>query len=340
MKALKKGYWAFVANLLTILGFFANIVQFVRNTLCFAFEIPQTLVNLAAGFMGVSCILACVIMDETLVGKIFAGIGFILIVILVHRLASFAAMLVQALLVAVLAFVDLSSFVNYSANHIYKAIINYTRDFGSNEPTRLDRILLFGIMSILHKLHVAFDKIRKIICILLYPAFAGYAFWWIYHEFYGPQFDNSSLTVIDHAIAIFLIGFVTVLALYLAYCFSSALREGAESVSVLDHLYQTWSEAFRYAEPNSKQHNERTYQNNRTSEQHNEHTASDAHCFNENEYYSVLLKAKDMQELKQIYRKLCKSLHPDVSQLPQEEATQEQAKLNNAYADLKQRYSN
>lgn len=248
MRTIKKAFWATVAAMMTILGYLANALQLVRNTVVAAFNIPKTIINIGVGFMGICCLIGCIFMNVPIGTKISNAIAMILILLLVHWLASFAVKIIQVIIAWVVTVFNFEPIVIFATNNYYKAIVNYRGCFSEDDPRKIDRIMLFGVMYVFHAIHFIYQKINKLLRIMLFPAFGGAAFYWIFNEFYGAKIDTSEMTIGSHILAAFVICLVVALAMYLAHCVSIALREGADSINEMDNLFKTWSDAFRNAE--------------------------------------------------------------------------------------------
>lgn len=340
MKTIKKSFWGIFAAVVSILAWFANSFQLIRNVLLLALDLPGKALTAATVFIGVVYGIACFFMGGGMLSVIGNIAGGCLVLFLAYKIFNFIYMLGYALIGSALNFFDFNGLTNFFASLLQKAIYRYMDQFGPNDPTKKDR-LLFAVPWMIHKINCLFEKLGATISIAMYAIFGGAGAYFSYQWIFA-SYDTSDYGAVDYIVSWAAIVAITAIAIYLGHCAAEAVKMATESVKPLDELFGVYAEFFRNTEGGDS-HSHTNSGGNSSSRNNYEQDQTDYGAqyttYDDNPYYQVLSAAQSAGELQKLYRGLAKKLHPDVcKEYSVEEATKRMAQLNNAYEDLKKRF--
>ncbi|MBQ3109682.1 MAG: DnaJ domain-containing protein [Clostridia bacterium] len=184
---------------------------------------------------------------------------------------------------------------------------------------------MFGICYILNYLKNIFKVANGIISFLLFPTFAfacgAIGYWFVFIDSAAPV-----ARTVEWYISIAYVVLFAIIGVCLASVFNTSFKESIEDSDFdLFYVFEIYSNTYK------NYSNKKSYdkQNEFRQDKHNEG----------NEYFTVFSNATTFDEVKKIYRKLAKEVHPDVSNLPKEEACKRMADLNAAYEYYENKYN-
>lgn len=341
LRFIKKGFWCLVAALASVLAWFTNGFQLVRNTLLFVLDLPGKVLTAATIFIGVVYGVACFFIGGGVLNVIGNIAGGCLVLFLAYKIISFIYMLGYALLGSALTFFDFDGATNFFAGLLQNAIYRYMDQFGPNDPTKKDRCFLFGVPWVIHKINWIFEKLSLVISIAVYIV-SGAAGVYFSYQWIFASYDTSDYGIVDYIVGWAAIVAITIIAIWIGHCLSQAIKMASDSVRPLDELFGVYSEFFHNTEAGTGGNDSHETNSNdswdKTWEKQHDYQAQ-AQQHGDNPYYEVLGTAQTADELQKIYRREAKRVHPDVcKEFSPQEATRRMSLLNNAYEVLKSKF--
>lgn len=341
LRFIKKGFWCLVAALASVLAWFTNGFQLIRNTLLFVLDLPGKALTAATIFIGVVYGVACFFMGGGVLNTLGNIAGGCLVIFLAYKIFNFIYMIGYALLGSVLSFFDFDGVTNFFAGLLQTAIYRYMNQFGPNDPTKKDRCFLFGVPWVIHKINWLAEKLSSVIGVALYVVSGGAGIYFGYQWIFASD-DVSSYGTIDYIIGIAAVVAISIIAIWLGHCLSQSTKMAMETVKPLDELFGVYAEFFRNAEAgtdgNGNYENRSNNSWDRTQDEQADYHAQ-AQRYDDNPYYEILCSAQSADELQKIYRREAKRVHPDVcKEFSPQEATRRMALLNNAYEAMRHQF--
>lgn len=327
IKLLKKIIFGALAAFASIAGFITNGLQFIRNLLVLVLEVPNVLIKAVALLIGIAGASALIITGENKTEALITAVAVCVILFVLYKLFSFIYTLLCTLLIKGLKVLDFDSATQYFVSLMQKSILKYMDQLDDEPTLKSDQVILFGIPFLLHKINWFLAKTQKVLSFLMYPLWIGAAIFIIVIQLRGA--DVGSSTTSEWIIALCTFAGAVGIAAYIGRCFARAIQLAGYLSSELDELYAVYAEFFRNVRSD---HQTGSRKDNRHKQESADHSS-------DNPYYIILAEAKSAAELKRLYREHSKKIHPDVCQdLDPREATQLQALLNEAYAELQLQY--
>ena len=366
MKTVLKTVWNFVAkffigltvNLLAILSSVLNVYEFGRNMLKKVIEnLPDSLAVITV-ILGIIANLAFLveIPEQGLLSVILYSVLFWVILLLFLRFSHTIGTILCYILSGILEFISFEKLIDAMRNGIYSLVNAYFKRCGESLE-RIERYFVFAACWVIYWLRVALEWLQKIIRIIVYPLFVlGFGF-----MIFSAFFMVSEPPVIWSAewwIAILLIPAFGVGGGFLAFLFNEVIEESIEdSAFGLFDIFKEYWEVFRnfsddprdYAKRKStyyrREYQQHAYwqqqqqaQNQHWQQQRQQQPPRPQPQPPQNAYWATLSACTTFDELKRTYRNLAKEVHPDVSKLPPEEASNKMKQLNEAFDHFKSKF--
>ena len=316
-----------VTNLFVLLSVILNVWEFLKSMLL------RMVINLSILFKAfvsivfflalISFILSPNASTGDIVIKIICCVISIVAVSILIRLSDFIMGFVSStLLIVITAFntVPIIEFMRDSFMKLADKYLNYCND----DIKTIERLYIFGVCYIVNFLKDLFKAISAVLLIAIYPIFAfstGILGYWLVFVDSTPPSTGSA----EWYISIILVIVSISLGVYLAHILNACVKESIEEADFdLFYIFEIYSNTY-------KNYSNKKYQSNQSNIKQEEPSK-------ENQYFAMFSDAKSYDEVKKIYRKLSKEVHPDVSDLPEKEACMRMAELNNAYDYYKNKF--
>lgn len=316
-----------------------GIWQLIRNTLLFLLRVPYVVLGGAFFFFGSVLFTASLSTENGGFFKIVIDtIGFVLLAVLLYRIAraiySFVAMALEAVLNAVSCERILTSLVIKAE----RTMERYLNAFPQDTPERVG-FWIFGVPYVIYWGNWITGKICDAVQFLIYPLSVGaglYGFWWMC-DF---ERDFSSLQIVDHLVLLVMVALAVGIAARLGHELVQAITEARESLWILGEFFAIYGSYFkRNGTSTDDGRRQERGQYKHTYEDAGEKADTEPKPRSDNPYIQILEKAATAEELQKLYRSNMKKLHPDVCKdYAQEESNRRAAQLNAAYAYCKGRF--
>ncbi len=309
----------FITNLFVLLSVVLNIWEFFKSLTA---RIVTKLPLLFTAFVSIVSFLTLIAfifspdMFNSNGMKIFCCVILIVAASILIRLSDLIMGLVSALLLIVIELFNTVPIIGFMRDSFMKLVDKYLNYCNSDIKT-IERLYIFGICYILNFLKNLFKTISVVFSIAIYPIFtvcAGiFGYWFVFIDSAAPTTGTLEWYISMAFVVVF-----AVIGICLAYVFNESVKEGIEDSDFdLFYIFEIYSNTY-------KNYSNKKYQGNRKNINQEENSK-------ENQYFAMFSDAKSYDEVKKIYRKLSKEVHPDVSDLPEKEACMRMAELNNAY---------
>ncbi len=308
----------FIVNIFTIISAILNIWEFIKLMLIrIVVKLPETF-NAIIGTI-TSLLLIYAIFDPSIddIGiKIVLVVSLLLISGLIIRFSKTITNLLCAFLMFVLGLLDTTYIIIFMRDSIMNLVDKYL-NYCDSDLKAIERIYVFGFCYIFNLLAIVFSVSQTVLSLIMYPLLglcgAGFTYWLFYIDYTAPilwsfEFWMSVLVII----LFFNVG------IYLAFIFSDAVKETKKDTDFdLFYIFKIYSNTFKNfsKKTTKKSHRKTNPEQPKTT----------------NKYFEILGQTKSADELKRIYRKLAKEVHPDVNPSSVEESTKLMAELNEAY---------
>ena len=332
LRGTKKAYYAVIAAVLSVMAALTNVLQMVRVILMAVLELPRKALLVAAVFMGGVFCIACFFIDMGFLMAVANVALGCLIVTVAYRIFDFAYTIVYAAIGFALVALDFGKATEKLTSLLEKEILAFLDNCGDNSR-RKDRVI-FLVPFLLHKIHWLFNKLQGLICYAMYPVTGilgmYLSYQWIFEAYDAADYNLSELLV-GWAFVLLISG----IFVYFGHCLADAIRTAAAAISPLDDVFSAYANFFKHMGCDNT--NQKTDEYTKTYSEETQHQKNEAQS--DNPYYAILAEAENMDELKRLYRRYAKKLHPDVcKEYSQAESNRRQGLLNAAYEQLKKRY--
>lgn len=307
------------ANTFVLLSVIFNIWEFLKSIIIRIFtKLPQ----IFTAFVSVSAFLALIgfIFSTDIFNsngmKIFCCVILVVVASVLISLSNLIMGIASAFLLIVIELFNTSPIIIFMRDSFMKLVDKYL-NYCDSGIRRIEYVYMFGICHILSCFKNLFKMLSVVISILIYPILAlacGVIGYWItFIESAAPASGTVEWYINIAYIAIF-----AIIGICLANMFNFSFKESIEDSDFdLFYIFEIYSNTYK----NYFRKKSYSKKNGFNQEEPKE----------KNMYFDMFSEATTYDEVKKIYRKLAKNVHPDVSELPKEEACKRMADLNKAY---------
>ena len=173
----KKVLWWVYAATISIFAWFINVFQVIRSIMLRLLDIPLFAVPVASVIFGIFTSAYCFVSMEGFLNALGFSALVCLILALCCKIFCFVYVLVKGILEGILNFCDFEVITNLLTSWVEKVVSCYLKkEAADNNSADIGREIFF-MPWLLHGVIRVIEKVRPIICILIYPAFGSCSIW-------------------------------------------------------------------------------------------------------------------------------------------------------------------
>ena len=304
MKACKNVVWGCVVAATSILALLTKTLQFIRNILLGMIDIPITAAFFGTVIFGIFTSVYCFASMEGFLDALGFSVLVCLILALCNKLFYFVYMLVvKGILEGILNFCDFEVITNLLTSWVEKVVSCYLKkEAADNNSADIGREIFF-MPWLLHGVIRVIEKVRPIICILIYPAFGIAGAYFVYYMILA---EANNYRGSDLVISVLFAVVCTAFSVWIGHCVVRAMKNADGGAMYLNDLFTLYALIFREKKTYCNEDRESANYGNNGGCEYDWVEKED------NPFFELLSAATTESELRKQFHNVARTVHPDI----------------------------